>query len=38
MAVEGANVITGSKIVYLVDEDRSIVHDSKVYIDQDKKR
>jgi lipopolysaccharide export system protein LptA len=37
MAVEGANVITGSKIVYLVDEDRSIVHDSKVYIDQSKK-
>ncbi|MEJ2313571.1 MAG: LptA/OstA family protein [Nitrospirota bacterium] len=38
MAVEGPNVITGSKIIYLIDEDRSIVHDSKVYIDQDKIR
>jgi len=33
-AVEGANTITGSEIVYLINEDRSIVHDSKVYIDQ----
>ncbi|MGD2079909.1 MAG: LptA/OstA family protein [Nitrospirota bacterium] len=34
MAVEGPNVITGSKIIFIIDEDRSIVHDSKVYIDQ----
>ena len=37
-AVEGANTITGSEIVYLINEDRSIVHDSKVYIDQGGKR
>jgi lipopolysaccharide export system protein LptA len=35
MAVEGPNIITGSKIIYLIDQDRSIVHDSKVYIEQD---
>lgn len=38
MAVEGQNIITGSKIIYLIDQDRSIVHDSKVYIDQERKR
>lgn len=38
MAVEGPNVITGSKIIFLIDEDRSIVHDSKVYIEQGKVR
>jgi lipopolysaccharide export system protein LptA len=36
MAVEGNNIITGSEIVYLIDEDRSLVRNSKVYIQQDK--
>ncbi len=38
MAVEGNNIITGSEIVYLIDEDRSLVRNSKVYIQQDKGR
>lgn len=38
MAVEGPNVITGTKIIYLINEDRSIVHNSKVYIEQGKVR
>jgi lipopolysaccharide export system protein LptA len=32
-AVEGANVITGSRMTYLMDEDRSIVEDSKVFLE-----
>lgn len=35
MVVEGQNVITGSEITYLIDEDRSVVKDSKVYIKRD---
>ncbi len=38
MAVEGQNIITGSKIIYLINQDRSIVHDSKVYIEQNGNR
>jgi lipopolysaccharide export system protein LptA len=34
-AVEGENVITGSKMIYLIEEDRSIVEDSKVFLKQE---
>ena len=33
-AVEGQNVVTGSRITYMIDEDRSIVEDSKVFLKQ----
>lgn len=32
-AVEGANVITGSRMTYLIDEDRSIIENSKVFLE-----
>jgi lipopolysaccharide export system protein LptA len=35
-AVEGGNVVTGSKMTYLLNEDRSIVEDSKVYLEGEK--
>lgn len=35
-AVEGPNIITGSKIIYFIDQNRSIVHNSKVYIKQNR--
>jgi lipopolysaccharide export system protein LptA len=35
-AVDGSNVITGSRMIYLVDEDRSIVEDSKVFLEEEK--
>jgi lipopolysaccharide transport protein LptA len=35
-AVEGGNIVTGSKMTYLLDEDRSIVEDSKVYLEGEK--
>jgi lipopolysaccharide export system protein LptA len=34
-AVEGQNVVTGSKMTYLIEEDRSIVENSKVYLRHD---
>lgn len=34
MAVEGTSIITGSEIVYMLDTERSIVRDSKVFIKQ----
>jgi lipopolysaccharide export system protein LptA len=33
-AAEGENVVTGSRMTYMIDEDRSIVEDSKVFIKQ----
>jgi lipopolysaccharide export system protein LptA len=33
-AAEGDNVITGSRMIYMIDEDRSIVEDSKVFLRQ----
>jgi lipopolysaccharide export system protein LptA len=34
-AVEGSNVITGTKMIYLIAEDRSIVENSKVFLEQE---
>lgn len=37
-AVEGGNVVSGSKMIYLMKEDRSIVENSKVFIENRKDR
>lgn len=33
-AVQDGNVITGSRMTYLIDEDRSIIEDSKVFLQE----
>jgi lipopolysaccharide export system protein LptA len=38
MAMEGGNVVSGTKMIYLVREDRSIVENSKVFIENRKSR
>jgi len=37
-ATEGGNVVSGTKMIYLMKEDRSIVENSKVYIENKKER
>jgi len=37
-AMEGGNVVSGTKMIYLVREDRSIVENSKVFIENRKSR
>ncbi len=38
MAQSTGSIITGSEIVYLIEEDRSVVKDSKVFIEQERRR
>lgn len=33
-AVKGGSVVTGARIIYLIDEDRSIVENSKVFLER----
>lgn len=35
-AVEGGNIVTGSRMIYLIDEERSIVENSKVFLEGSK--
>ncbi|MGD1075001.1 MAG: LptA/OstA family protein [Thermodesulfovibrionales bacterium] len=37
-ATEGGDVVSGTKMIYLIKEDRSIVEDSKVFIENKKGR
>lgn len=37
-AVDGGNIVTGTRMIYLVEEDRSIVENSKVFLEQKKNR
>jgi lipopolysaccharide export system protein LptA len=36
-AIKGANVITGSRMTYFIEQDRSVVEDSRVFIERGEK-